>query len=127
MNLIFLLMFIIITIGCRSYSIRAQKKLSIEDKAKLLDYGSSRKNFMPLIVLFVGLFAIIFIVSNVGSYVAFITVALGVPILLISLIQYLYKNLKTLGLPEKYLRTMLMTNTIFYVAVISYLLSLYLG
>jgi len=144
MNQIPTILLVIILFICNYYLIQAQKNLSVEQKAILLDMSLIKQNFIGMIINFfgidfvigliiicVGLICINFIATTVDEPAAAALFILGIPILFILVILIsiwlrisLYKRLKASGLPESYLRTMLITNVVFYVSLAGYILTI---
>lgn len=126
-------------LALRFYLVQMQSKLTMEQKAKLVDLSNRSKSLIIFFIFLVIFIAFLFACRELtyyNMYYASILLVIGFPLLVIagsiSIIWRrisFYRSLKTAGMPRDYLRATLLLNLISFVIIItllgSYIFSLY--
>lgn len=127
---IFVVAFLVVAIYCRFCLIKARKKLSTEDKAKLLDVSSRAWQY----VILLGLFGATLLLGHLSTPITESIAIRGLFALLgvLALLAFLafgiifrvsnYKRLKALELDKSYLKTYTIYNTILYIDIFIFLI-----
>jgi hypothetical protein len=122
-NLIPLATFFVGIMAVQHFNRKAMLTLSVEDKARLVDYASGFAiwRLLPIIVLIFGFSGFMYLKPSIGGIkmglLIYLMLILGVSIVSSLILQKKYRKL---GLPENYIRTTLIGSAATIVFMIGY-------
>ena len=134
MNQLPFLIFIVVLVICRVGMMKARKVLSQEEKAKLLDIQSFSWQYIVYIVVFFGGLALINYEASIatsfiakGGYLLSVSILLVIAVILGIWLRILrYIKMKQAGLPQTYLKPIMIYSSILYIFLFGFICSLFL-